>query len=198
VPLVESLVTLVGHLAWPLVALIVGLRLLAELKAGLITKIVNVGGSIEYAGLRLTVSEAADAKKSVESAGLVVETPTYAIPAQVGDDNWADNLSPYELVMTSWNDLATVITKLAALHNGYEDKRQVWTNVEILRDKSVIPQAIYDAVRSVQAARNSIRHTGNVDQETAISLAKSSFSLMKFFETIPDKSHSTQSKPISR
>jgi hypothetical protein len=194
----QLLVTLVGYLAWPVVALIVGLMLVRKLEGGLLAKIVKPGGTIEYAGMKLTVSETEQAKQALESAGIAIELPNYVEPIMDGRGPSAENLSPYEIVMTAWSDLAEVITQIATSHDGYDDRRQVWSNVEILREAGVIDHNTEAAVRSVQAARNSIRRTGSVTRETASDYAQSAYSLKRHFDGILARDHSTQSSPISR
>jgi hypothetical protein len=192
-------VTLIGYLAWPFVALVVGLTLVKKLEGGLLAKIVKPGGTIEYGGMKLTVSETTEqAKLAVETAKIPLETPYYAEQIQDGLNPNIEDLSPYEVVMTAWSDLAEVITQLAADHDGYDDRRQVWANVETLREKGIIDHNTEAAVRSVQAARNSIRRTQAVDRVTALKYAQSAYSLKKYFDSIRTENHSTQSSPISR
>jgi hypothetical protein len=195
----KLLVSLVGYLAWPVVALIVGLSLIRELKGGLLAKIVQPGGTIEYGGMRLTVAEETEqAKHSVEALGIRLETPGYAEAEPDAYDPKVDSLDAYEIVMTAWSDLAEVITQLAVKHDGWDDRRQVWSNVEILRDAKVIDHNTEAAVRSVQQARNSIRQKGEVSRETAKEYARTAYSLKKRFDELNSTPHSTQSSPISR
>lgn len=198
--ILELAVTFVGHIAWPIVALIIGLKLVSELKSGLLAKIVRPGGTIEYAGVKLRVSEDTEqARHSVEALGIKLETPNYAEPVDAGPyDPKIDDLPPYEVVMTAWSDLAEIITQIAVRYKGYDDRRQVWANAEILRKKKVIDANTLEAVRDVQSARNSIRRTGEVDRDTARSYARSAYSLKKAFEAIQADAHSTQSSPMSR
>jgi hypothetical protein len=177
----ELTVLLIGYIAWPTVALIVGLRLVTELKGGLLAKIVRPGGTIEYGDLKLTVSAAAH---EVEQAGITLLTPEYAEPLPAGADAKADELSPYDLVMTAWGDLAETVTQLAVQHRGYDDRRQVWANAEKLLKKGVIDKRTFEALRSVQAARNSMRRTGAIDSDSAHSYAQSAYSLKKHFESL--------------
>lgn len=175
----------VARMSWPVVALILGRMILKELNSGLVAKIVQPGGSIEYGSVKLTVSELDEAKAKVESVvGSVEETPEYAEKSISTNIQFEENFSPYEIVMTSWGDLANSITSLANSHDGYNDRRQIWSNIEILREKGVIDPNTEAAVRSIQIVRNGIRRTQRVTESEAKKFAQSAFALKIHFDKL--------------
>jgi hypothetical protein len=172
----KLIVQLIGFIAWPLVACVIGWRLIVELQNGLVGKIVQPGGTIEYGGAKFTIAKI---EASLAEDGIPLETPSFArIESDVHIEG-ADNLSPYDIVMTAWGELARTVNDIAVSHDGYDDLRQVWSNIEILRDKSIVSQKIFESVRSLQAVRNGIRRTGVANSSDAQSYAQSAFSLSK-------------------
>jgi hypothetical protein len=188
VEIAKLVVSLVLGLAWPIVALIVGFRLIAELKGGLVAKIVQPGGTIEYGGTKLTVAKIETVERELQAEAAVeghtLVEPTYASTDASSDLSIDENLTPYEVVMTAWGELARAITDVASKYDGEDDLRKVWGNVETLRDKSVIVQAIFDQVRELQTARNSVRRTGDISRDAATSFARSAFALKQKFERL--------------
>ena len=176
----ELLVSLVGHIAWPLAAIVIGLKLLNEFRDGLIAKIVQPGGSIEYAGVKLKVSEQIEkAHAEVQAAGLEgAESEAPTIDSQFYEEDWA----PYDIVMETWGELAGAVTRLAVKHGGKNDQRHAWSNVKLLEQKGVIDPAKAAATLSMQSARNSIRRTGDVGIKGALDFAASASALSEYFD----------------
>ena len=175
----ELLVSLVGYIAWPIAAIIIGFKLLHEIRDGLIAKVVQPGGSIEYAGVKLKVSEQIEkAHAEVQAAGLESQD---ANTLTIDSVFYEEDYTPYDMVMETWAELADAVTALAIKHGGKDDRRRVWENIKRLEQAAVIDSAKADATRSIQSARNSIRRTGEVGIKGATDFAASANALTEYF-----------------
>jgi hypothetical protein len=180
---IELFVVLVGHLAWPIVVLLIAWKLIKELNSGLLAKIVRPGGTIEYAGMKLRVSEEVEkAQEDIVKAGLTI-APQAGEPQS---EDFDENSTPYEIVMDAWADLADAITEVAMTFGGKNDRRQVWANAELLKEREIIGSDTVNAVRSLQSARNSIRYMGDVSIADAKSFSGSALPLTRYFEELAD------------
>ncbi|NKL38782.1 hypothetical protein GFL49_34820 [Rhizobium leguminosarum bv. viciae] len=162
----DTITALVGHLAWPLTALLLGIMVLKELKGGLISALMPNGGSIEAAGFKLQTNAAKQAARKANVA--VVDEPK----AESDKD-----LSPYEQVMDAWRELATALTAKAVELGGADDNRKIYLNIEILREKGVYDTDVLSSVRDLFQARNSARKLGadslaEADAESFVQTAK--------------------------
>ena len=149
---------LVGSLAWPVTALSLGLYLIRELKAGLLQRIMEGLGSLKVAGvLELTRQAVQQASQAAEEADIpIIEVAS----DESVDESDADRPTPYETVMESWTALAIILTELSVRYGGKDDQRCVRENLQLLIDRQVIDAKFYEAVRSLQQARNGIRRSG--------------------------------------
>jgi len=179
----ELVVTLVGHLAWPVAAGALGFLLLRELKSGLLQKVLRSGGSIEAWGTKITVEAVENAKVATASANVRLVKPVN--PPDGGIDDW-EKPTPYENVMLAWTDLASAVVAFAKVHGGFDDQRRVRENVDLLVEKKLIDPALGVAIRSAQSARNSIRRTGpqSVELEAADSYAETAYSLSQVLDAL--------------
>lgn len=165
---------LIGKLAWPLTALILGFALLRELKGGVLGRIIPPGGSLRYGEFSITNAIVA-AKEALAGSDVPVLSPAYAETALSGN---AEELNPYELVMTAYSGMAAAVAELAERYGGWNDQRYVWDNIDLLLKKKIIDQSLYDAIRSSQQNRNGVRKMGadSVDEAAARSFATIAYS----------------------
>jgi hypothetical protein len=168
-------VELIGHIAWPIAAVVAVMFAVRKLEGGFVQKLLPTGGSLKYGEAEIVVRTAVEnAQEAVQDTEALIVEPLYAIDSP---NNAEENLSPYELVMTAWDELASVVTEAAVRHDGYDDLRQVWSNLEVLNEADLITRKEFNAVRSLQQARNSIRRSQSVDDWSAKSYATNAHSL---------------------
>lgn len=170
---------IIGHLAWPVVALIIGYWLVRELRNGLLVSLFPHGGSLEAAGIELEVkaAEAALAAAGVEK----IASPTRESAPDVIQDE-----SPYETIIASWREVSSLIADLAAKHGGRRDARYAYDNIALLEDKQVITDDIGNAARALFRARNSFRRLppDQVTAEAAYDFAVNAGSLTGYLKMI--------------
>lgn len=134
----EQLATIIGHLAWPVTAAVLGLLLVRELKAGLLGKALPNGGSFEAAGFKLQTFAT---KQSAKKAYLAV-----AEDVEIGPER---GLSPYDHVMDAWRVLADAVTASAVRHGGVDDLRRINPNLETLRAARVSDPELLEGVSNL-------------------------------------------------
>lgn len=84
----EHLTAIIGHLAWPATAILLGLICVRELKSGLLTKVMPNGGLIEGAGFKVQTYAA---KQSTQNANVEVTDAIEVAPGR--------GLTPYDQVI---------------------------------------------------------------------------------------------------
>jgi hypothetical protein len=115
--------TIIGHLAWPVTAIVLGLVFIKELKAGLLGKILPHGGSIEAGTFKFQTNAA---RQSARSAAVPVADSIEIEPEK--------GLTPYDQVMDAWRQLAESVTAAAVRQGGVDDQRRIYANLDILRE----------------------------------------------------------------
>lgn len=179
-----ALIALIGSALWPGVAVFGILYILKALKSGWLQRVLPEGGTISFGDAKLEVGRSLQHAEDV--ADKLTEVPKVA-EITAADEKADRESEPYDIVMDSWYSLADSITKFSVQHGGYDDRRQVWSNLEILVDKSQLREAEKGAVRDLQKARNSIRRLKAVDRETAVRFAETARRLTRSFEQMAEK-----------
>lgn len=178
-----ALIQLVGASFWPAVAIFGIVYFQKALASGLLQRVLPNGGSISLGDAKFEVGRSV--QNAEEAADSLATVPKEAIVSQA-DQIEDENSNPYDLVMDTWNELANSVTKYSVKHGGYDDRRQVWSNLEILVAKGKLLEAEMGAVRDLQKARNSIRKLGIVDKATAIKFAETARRLSASFDQLAE------------
>lgn len=176
----QHVASIIGHLAWPLVALIIAYWLVRELRNGLLSSLLPHGGTLKAAGFEVEVKAAGVA---LAAAGVEHTTPQ---PDEGRAANSIEDETPYEVIINSWREVSGLIANLAAQHGGRKDARYTYSNLDKLKSSGIISNEISDAARALFRARNSVRRLPpeEVTQDDAYAFAVNAGSLATYLEGV--------------
>lgn len=172
---------IVGHLAWPLTALIISYLFLKELREGLLNKLLPDGGRVRAGAVEIEIIRAAG--KSLRAAG--VDQPVET-PKEENTSNVIPEDEPYDRIIDAWRKASFVIADLASKHGGKKDARRSYENIDLLETRGLISPDVADAARNLFRARNSIRRlpSEQVTEEEASEFTKNARALVGYIEAV--------------
>ncbi|MCA2370851.1 hypothetical protein ATU3B_04370 [Agrobacterium genomosp. 3 str. CIP 111-78] len=176
----QHVASIIGHLAWPLVALIIAYWLVRELRSGLLSSLLPHGGTLKAAGIELEVKAAGAA---LAAAGVEKTMPQ---PGENRTIELIEDETPYDVIIKSWREVSGLIADLAARHGGRRDARYTYNNLDTLTATGAISAEIADAARALFRARNSARRLPpeEVTQDDAYAFAVNAGSLAAYLKDV--------------
>ena len=175
----EFFASLIENLAWPITVLLVVFFLIREIKNGILEKITNSIGVIQFGEFRVEM------KEKVNNVEDLIKSSDIPIP-NIAESYEKDEDSPYDIIIFSWRNLAKSVTDFAMKHGGQGDQKKVRSNIDLLEREKIITENIQKSIRELQMIRNRVRRKGanSIDIDFAVKYSRSAEALVNYFNTL--------------